>query len=222
MIWEKGTVLPTFGELIGDYTTDVLVIGGGMAGLLCAWMLKEAGADCVVAEAGRICGGVTRGTSAKITVQHGLLYHKIAADRGWKCAADYLRANKLALEEFARLCGGMDCGFQRQNSYVYTMEDRKLLDEELCALERLRCPAELELKPDLPFQTAGACAFLTRPNSTPCVSRHASPRSCVFSRGRRCGSWRAVPPKPTAGPSGPNGWCSAVISPLWIGGVPIL
>ena len=37
-----------------DVTTDVLVIGGGMAGMLCASMLTQAGCPCVVAEAKRV------------------------------------------------------------------------------------------------------------------------------------------------------------------------
>ena len=72
-IWTRTARLPRFKGLEGDLKTDVLVIGGGITGLLCAWMLKRAGADCAVVEAGRICGGTTGGTTGKITAQHGLI-----------------------------------------------------------------------------------------------------------------------------------------------------
>ena len=68
---------PKFNSLDGDIKTDVLIIGGGMCGLLCAYILKEAGVDCVIAEAKEICSGITNGTTAKITFQHGLIYDKI-------------------------------------------------------------------------------------------------------------------------------------------------
>ena len=44
-IWHKTIQLPQFPQLKGDVSTDVLVIGGGMAGLLCAYQLKRAGVD---------------------------------------------------------------------------------------------------------------------------------------------------------------------------------
>ena len=58
---------PEFNCLDGDIKSDVLVIGGGMCGILCAYMLKNAGVDCVLVEADRICNGITDGTTAKIT-----------------------------------------------------------------------------------------------------------------------------------------------------------
>ena len=72
-VWTKTMRLPRFEELEKDISTDVLIIGGGMAGLLCAWRLRQAGVDCVLVEQDRLCGGITKNTTAKITVQHGLI-----------------------------------------------------------------------------------------------------------------------------------------------------
>ena len=59
--------MPRFPELTGDLQTDVLVIGGGLAGLLCAWDLSCAGAECTLIEQGRIMSGVSGRTTAKLT-----------------------------------------------------------------------------------------------------------------------------------------------------------
>ena len=40
-IWQKSTELPQFPSLTKDIKTDVLVIGGGLAGILTAYKLKE-------------------------------------------------------------------------------------------------------------------------------------------------------------------------------------
>ena len=80
-IW-NGIERPQFPSLQGDTKTDILVIGGGLCGILCAYMLKKSGVDCVLAEADRICAGVTNGTTAKITFQHGLIYDKIIKKYG--------------------------------------------------------------------------------------------------------------------------------------------
>ena len=66
-LWKQTVRLPQFPTLETDAETDVLIIGGGMAGLLCAYRLKQAGVRCLLAEAQRICGGVTGCTTAKIT-----------------------------------------------------------------------------------------------------------------------------------------------------------
>ena len=44
-IWSKTASMPAFPCLEGDTRTDILIIGGGIAGLLCAWELDRAGAD---------------------------------------------------------------------------------------------------------------------------------------------------------------------------------
>ena len=56
-----------FEQLDGDINTDVLIIGGGIAGVLCAYALKGAGVDCTLVEAKRIGSGITKNTTAKIT-----------------------------------------------------------------------------------------------------------------------------------------------------------
>lgn len=66
-ICKKGINAPEFDELRGDVKTDALIIGGGMSGILCGYMLRRAGIDCFIADARRICSGVTENTTAKIT-----------------------------------------------------------------------------------------------------------------------------------------------------------
>lgn len=158
-IWMEGAELPRFEPLHGDLKADVLVIGGGLAGLLCAWRLAQAGADCVVAEAGRIGSGVTRNTTAKITCQHGLLYHQLIRRFGLEKARLYLAANRAALEEYRVLCRQIACDFETKDSAVYSLHDRKKLEEELDALTLLGARARLEERPPLPFATAGAAVM---------------------------------------------------------------
>ena len=69
-IWNEDAGRVKFSPMEGDIKTDVLIIGGGMAGLLCAYMLKKKGIDCVVVEAGEILCGITKNTTAKITIQN--------------------------------------------------------------------------------------------------------------------------------------------------------
>ena len=65
-IWKKTAELPEFHTLTKDIRTKVLIIGGGMAGILCAYFLQRSGVDYCLLEADTICGGVTIGDGSVI------------------------------------------------------------------------------------------------------------------------------------------------------------
>ena len=155
-IWEKEVRRPFFPVLEGDRETEVLIIGGGLAGLLCAYWLGRAGVDCLLVEQGRVCGGVTANTTAKITWQHGLVYQKLIKEFGEEKAGLYLRANREALERYRELAKTIGCGFEERDNYVYSLADRKKLEQEAAALDRLGAEAELVGATELPLSMAGA------------------------------------------------------------------
>jgi len=158
-IWTETTELPHFPPLKGNFHTDVLIIGGGIAGLLCAYQLQQAGINYILVEANTICSGITKNTTAKITAQHGLIYHKLIKKYGIEKARLYLDANQEALDGFDTLCKTIDCNYVHQDSFVYSINDRKKLDSELDALEKIRFSATYSQFLPLPFPTAGAVKF---------------------------------------------------------------
>ena len=155
-LWQKTVELPRFDTLDQDLKTDVLIIGGGIAGLLCAYSLKQAGVDCVLVEAKQICSGITKNTTAKITLQHGLIYDKLIRTFGLTAAKLYLKANWSALELYAELSQTIDCDFQRRDSYVYSIDDTRKLEKELTALDKIGYGADFSQQLPLPFPVAGA------------------------------------------------------------------
>ena len=157
-VWQK-VKLRDFPKLEGDINTDVLIIGGGMAGILTAYMLHQAGVKYVLVEGRKICSGTTQNTTAKITAQHGLNYHKLLKGEGLEKARDYLNANLSACTEYAKLCSYIDCDYEVKDNYVYSVDDRKKLEDEMDALHKIGYDAELCEKVDLPFATAGAVKF---------------------------------------------------------------
>lgn len=158
-IWLQTARLPAFDPLRSDLKIDVLIVGGGMAGLLCAYKLAQAGVDYALVEADRICGGITKNTTAKITSQHALMYDKLIREFGAERARLYLEANQAALEEYRALCRDMDCGFEEKDAFVYSLNSRRKLERELKALLRLGFPAEFLERIPLPFPVAGAVKF---------------------------------------------------------------
>lgn len=158
-IWSENTEICRFGKLNGDIKTDVLIIGGGMAGLLTAHYLSEAGMDCVIAEADRVCSGVTKNTTAKITAQHGFIYQKLLSTFGAEKAGLYYQANTDAIEDYAALCGSIDCDFVRKSAYAYSLSDPRAIDKELEALQAIGAAADFVKDLPLPMDTVGAVRF---------------------------------------------------------------
>lgn len=157
-LWSETSNLPSFAPLTKSIKTDVLIIGGGITGILCAYYLKQAGVPYVLVEADSICNGITKNTTAKITSQHGLLYTKLFKSSPQK-AKLYLDANEAALDEYRRLCKIVSCDFQEKPSYVYSLTKKQKLEEEIRVLQQLGYPAEYVTDLPLPFPTAGAVCF---------------------------------------------------------------
>ena len=157
-IWTKEVQLPEFPRLEGDLKTDVLIVGGGMAGLLLAHRLTKEGVDCTLIEADRICHGVTRNTTAKITSQHGRVYAKLLKRFGAARTREYWEANQLALETLCELAEGMDCDLERKDSYLFDHTTARL-EKEMAALQTVGIPARFVDAVPLPFPVEGAIRF---------------------------------------------------------------
>lgn len=158
-LWNKINGKPDFPELSGDIKTDVLIIGGGMAGVLCAKFLETTGADYVLAEAKTIGNGITKGTTAVLTAQHDTLYQDIIKKYGFNKAKQYLNANLRAVESFKRLSEEIDCDLEIKPSIMFSLNDKTLMQNEVNVVRSLGLNAELISDTSLPIPIAGAVKY---------------------------------------------------------------
>lgn len=158
-LWQSSIDFPSFPQLKEDISTDVLIIGGGITGILCGYFLKNQGIDCVIAEGTTLCHGVTGNTTAKITSQHGLIYNKLANRYCEETAKKYYLANEDALKNYRELCKNIDCDFEEKDNYIYSLKSQEDIKEELFILNRIGANAEFCDTCDLPFSVAGAVKF---------------------------------------------------------------
>lgn len=155
-VWSDHSNIPQFPQLRKDIKTEVLIIGGGMCGVLCAYFLEQKGIDYVLVEGERIGQGITKNTTAKVTSQHGLIYDKLIKNAGIEKAKMYLRSNEDAVTKYRELCQNIKCDFEQKDAYTYSLSDRKQLEDEVKAVNVLGLKAELVDKLPLPFETKGA------------------------------------------------------------------
>lgn len=158
-LWEQTSNLTQFAPLDGNIKTNVLIIGGGMAGVLCAYRLHQAGIPYVLVEARTLGSGITRNTTAKVTAQHGLIYNKLVHRFGVERAKQYWNANEQALAQYRILCREIDCDFEEKTSYVYSRTNRKTIEKEIAALEMLGASVSFTDQLPLPFTVSGAVCY---------------------------------------------------------------
>lgn len=158
-VWQVTSELPEFPQLKNDVKTDVLIIGGGIAGILTAYHLHQQGVKYILVEKGKICGCITQNTTAKITFQHGLIYNKLFKSYGIETVQKYLLGNKLAFEKYAELCKNIDCDYEIKDNFVYSVNNREDIENEMDILMKIGYKAELCEKVKLPFETVGAVKF---------------------------------------------------------------
>lgn len=158
-LWSASQRLPGFPSLRGNTKTEVLIVGGGLCGILCAYFLKKAGVNCILAEANTIGSGITCNTTGKLTSQHGLIYYKMLQNFGKETASGYLRANQDAVRKYRELAGRMDFDFEEKDSYIYSLTDACKIKQEVDAVNSLGFPAVFEKEIPLPFPVEGAVRF---------------------------------------------------------------
>lgn len=151
---------PQFPSLTEDLKTDVVVIGAGITGITTAYLLAKQGVKVVVLNAGPILEGTTGHTTAKITTQHGLIYHEFLSHFGEEKTRLYYEANHEALMSIKRIIDELDvdCQWSEDDAYLYTSDDAYLnqLQDEYLAYGKLNIDADYLLSTPLPFETKAA------------------------------------------------------------------
>lgn len=160
-IWTESNSIKTQKKLDQGLETEAVVIGGGIAGVLCAYYLQRAGVQTVLLEAKAVASGQTQNTTAKITSQHGMIYDWLLRVFGRDKAAQYARANEKAILEYQLLIENkkIDCDFQRLPSYLYSVNHGDAFDAERKAASGLGIDCGTVTETELPFPVQAALKF---------------------------------------------------------------
>ena len=161
--WVESTPKTNYPNISEDIDTDVLIIGGGITGILTAYMLSKSNLKISIVEADKMAMGVTANTTAKVTSQHGLLYNYLLNTFGFETAKGYLDSNEEAIKTISDIIQkeNIDCDFLSQDAYVYTCDKsntQKIVDE-VSSVTSLGLKAEYIIESPLPFPIEAAIKF---------------------------------------------------------------
>lgn len=159
-LWLDTAPATDYRRLTGDLDFDVAVVGGGVAGLTAALLLKREGARVAVIEAARVGSGVTGCTTAKVTALQSTIYSTIRRRSGEEAAAVYAQASLAGVERLARLAAEeqIPCDLERRPAFTYASQESERLsvEAEAAAASSAGLPVEQVDGPDLPFPVHGA------------------------------------------------------------------
>ena len=161
--WLESSHATDFPKLEKGLKVDVVILGGGIAGITAATLLKETGYTVAVIEADRIVKGVTVGTTAKISMGPNMIYNNLMLKFGKSKAQDFANANIKAVEKIADIIKerNIDCEFKRLPLYIYTESNEKIdeLKGEFEAARELGLPVSYTEEVPLPFRTGPAIKY---------------------------------------------------------------
>jgi glycine/D-amino acid oxidase-like deaminating enzyme/nitrite reductase/ring-hydroxylating ferredoxin subunit len=138
--WIDSTSVISFSTPDQDTQTEVLIIGGGIAGLTTAYKLLKAGKKVVLVEDGFIGSGETGRTTAHLSCALDERYYSLENTFGEEAAKLVAESHTAAIDEIEKIVAslGIDCSFKRVNGYLFLHENDKeeTLDKEFEATQR--------------------------------------------------------------------------------------
>lgn len=125
-----------------NYVSDVCIVGAGMVGLSTAYYLAKIGLKVIVVDKSGIGEKTSGHTTAKITLQHGLIYDYLINTFGFDYALNYFQANEKAIANIKNIIDteNINCDFEFKNNYIYTTNQNELtkIQNEIKAITSIR------------------------------------------------------------------------------------
>ena len=164
-LWQQTASVTDRPALAAHLTTDVCVVGAGIAGLTVAYTLARAGKRVVVLDRAQVASGESGHTTAHLTNALDDRYvtlEQAVGERSSRLAAESHTAAIKRIDEIVRL-ENIDCDFARVDGYLFCGGDDTpaLLDDELAAAHRagLTDVTRVERAPIRGFDSGPALRF---------------------------------------------------------------
>lgn len=166
-IWNESISHTNYPTLDHDITVDTAIVGGGLAGILTAYYLKEAGINTVVLEKDHIGCGITSKTTAFISQIHDIKLSDRIKKLGLKQTKLFVDANTQAIYEYQKLNQKYQFDFEVVPHIVYVEKDKQILDDEMKAYNQLGITYDYLEKIELPQKICGALSIPNQAQMNP-------------------------------------------------------
>ncbi|MDO8624189.1 MAG: FAD-binding oxidoreductase [bacterium] len=159
--WDRSVSLPAFQKLTESSEADIVIIGGGLTGLLSAYLLSKAGKRVALLEKGVIGSGATGVTTGFLTQSIDTNFADLIWMLGEERAKLIIKSHGEAIGLIEKIVADekIECEFTRCDNFVFanrgTNGNAALTDEQKAA-HLLGLEAALEPASTLPFSNVGS------------------------------------------------------------------
>ncbi len=174
--WMQSIEMPAYSTLSADIDVDVCIVGGGIAGLMTAYLLQQEGRKVCVLEGFEIGSGQTGRTTAHLTYALDERYYMLEKYHGEKGAKLAAESHQAAIKKIVDIINkeNIECDLERVNGYLFSGHDGDInyslqsnrekshqeLNTELEAIMRARMlDVYMTEKLSLPFDPGPALCF---------------------------------------------------------------
>ena len=146
-IWED-YLSSSYAKLNKNTECDILIIGGGIAGILTAYYLKDSNLNITLVDRNKLLSGIISKMTAKVTILQDILT-KLSDKNICKYIESQLDGLKLLKENINGL--NIECDFYKNDSYLYTTKNNNI--NKIKKLEHLFNKLNISIKEeDIPIK----------------------------------------------------------------------
>ena len=145
--WKEGVEKKEYKPLSGDIEVDIVIIGGGIAGVMSAYLLAKAGKKVAILEKNLIGEGTTNYTTAFLTQSLDTNFSDLIKTYGIDGAKEIVSSHGKAVELIEEIIkeNSIECDITSCSNYIYAIskKDFKDLEEEKEAAKSIGLRVEL-------------------------------------------------------------------------------
>lgn len=151
-IWELNDINEN-PKLNNDLEVNVVIVGGGIAGISTAYYLRNSNKKIILLEKDKVGNGVSKFTTGKLTYLQNGIYPNIIKDRSKSDALEYFNSQKEAIKLAKEIIykHQIDCNLTPIASYLFAYNDTKNFNEEKEFLKEAKCQFEESKKLPINF-----------------------------------------------------------------------